>query len=415
MKMKVQKFKMAILLVFFSLLMVKSFGQIIYVQYDDDGKVKRYPALKMEGEKWYYNHNEASNPEWGKLTNPFYISESGDLTDADYVKIGWYVGNSFYLMNGWVVLDGEKQYYKSKEIIYNENEIAARFCNDARFFIVPTSNHKIYKLQFNNRQNGGRETIFEFQLGNLAFNKKTAVAMFSYIKLISEGSIKPCGYGEDDWRPELISKYEEEKRKQERAAMLEQERIAEEMRQKEYQRRQDSINLAKQQKIEKEENDYRQMIDGMKSKPFTEIEQNFAGSWEFKSEKIFTNDAIYIFREEYKVNLDRTYTYKSYLTKWLETPIYREYNEKGIWEIKDNTFYAYINEEDGKPSKRIDPLVFDKISAKKASRTAKLFDDLPPLLLKGKKVAGPMSFNNIFDANSANELRNGNNQFRPVK
>jgi len=347
-----------------------------------------------------------------KGVRPSHISESGDLADADFVKIGWYVGNSFYLMNGWVVLDGEKHFYKSKEMIYNENEIAGRFCNDARFFIVPTSNHSIYELQFNNRQNGGRETIFEFQLENLAFNKKTAVAMFSFIKLISERSIKPCGSGDDDWRPELISKYEEEIRKQERAARMEQERIAEEKRIKKYQREQDSIRLAKQQKIEKEENDYLQMINGVKSKPFTEIEQNFAGSWEFKSGKIYTNDAIIIFFEEFNVQPDRTYTYKAYFKKWLEPQIYREYNEKGIWEIKDNTFYEYINEENGKPSKRLDKLVFDKISAKKASRT--INENGMSVVVRGKKVSGPYSFKNILDSNSANEILNGNNTFTPV-
>jgi len=162
----------------------------------------------------------------------------------------------------------------------------------------------------------------------------------------------------------------------------------EEDRLKAYQREQDSIRMAK----EKVENDYIQMINGVKSKPYTETERNFAGSWEFKSEKIYAADGIFIFFEEFKVQLDRTYIYKSYFKKWLETQIYKEYNEKGIWEIKDNTFYAYINEEDGKPSKRIDPLKFDEISKKKAIRTVEIFTDIPPVKLTGKKVAEPVGF-----------------------
>lgn len=154
-------------------------------------------------------------------------------------------------------------------------------------------------------------------------------------------------------------------------------------------REQESIRMAK----EKEENDYIQMINGVKAKPFTETERDFIGNWEFKSSKIFTNaNEILIFEEFYTVNSDRTYIYKSYFRKWLEKPIYTEYSEKGIWEIKDNTFYAYINEEDGKPSKRIDPLKFDNISEKKANRTLKLFNDLPPIKLSGKKVSKASSF-----------------------
>lgn len=158
---------------------------------------------------------------------------------------------------------------------------------------------------------------------------------------------------------------------------------ANEERIKAFERKQDSIRMAK----EKVENDYIQMINSVKSKQFTETEHNFTGTWEFKSEKIYTNDAIIIFYEDFKLNSDRSYTYKSYFKKWLESPVYKEYNEKGIWEIKDNTFYAYINEENGKPSKRIDPLKFDEISKKKASRTVQLFIDTPPVKVNGKKVS----------------------------
>lgn len=154
-------------------------------------------------------------------------------------------------------------------------------------------------------------------------------------------------------------------------------------RQKAYEQKRDSTKMAK----EKAEKDYIQMINDVKSKPYTETERDFAGNWEFKSEKIYTKDEILIFFEEFKVNTDRTYTYKSYFKKWLENPVYKEYTEKGNWEIKDNTFYAYINEENGQPSKRIDPLKFDEISKKKASRTVQLFIDTPSVKVNGKKVS----------------------------
>lgn len=131
------------------------------------------------------------------------------------------------------------------------------------------------------------------------------------------------------------------------------------------------------------------VIISVKNKPLSSVETNFIGYWELKSEKIFSNtntNEIFVFEEFFDVKSDRSYTYRAYFRKWLEKSNIMEYNEKGLWEIKDNTFCAYINEEDGKPSTRIDKLKFDAISDKKASRTVKLLTDVPPIKISGKKV-----------------------------
>lgn len=140
----------------------------------------------------------------------------------------------------------------------------------------------------------------------------------------------------------------------------------------------------------------------IKNAPLSSAESNFVGKWTFESKNIYSkNGDILIFEETFLVNSDRTYSYESKFRKWLDKNYFGEYKEKGSWELKDNIFIAYINEENGKPSDRIDKLQFDNIGDKKASRTL-LFTGVEPVKIIGKKV--PIS---SFDDNTMKSILEG--------
>lgn len=390
-----------ITIIFFFLQICNSNAQFIYVKYKSGGVNHRYPILKIDGDKCFINSDEAK-ANWDKFY-PFFVSDNGDLYDAEQEKIGWYNGDDFYLMEGWVVSDNRKSYYTHKEMIYSKNEITGRMCNGQRFWFVVQSDGITYLQQAENRRSKTRDDGFSVELVGLNMDKKIAAALFWRFKII-QNDLGPCGFGTEDDRGELYSKMEsaeeiQTRKQKEVDARIETLRIQVEARKKKYEGEQDSIRIAK----EKVENDYIQRINEVKAKAFTKPETDFVGNWEFKSNKIYTQaNEILIFEELLTVNRDRTYVYKSNFRKWLEKSIYQEYNEKGIWEIKDDTFYAYISEENGKPSKRIDNLKFDSLSGKKASRTLIISQDISPVKMNGKKVA-----KTYFDADTFKSINDG--------
>lgn len=133
-------------------------------------------------------------------------------------------------------------------------------------------------------------------------------------------------------------------------------------------------------------------IKELASKPLTEVEKLFIGKWKFESKSIYMNNGeIYTMEEVWLVNADRTYSYESRFQKFLEKSYLNEYKEKGVFEIEQDSFgdmyvVAYILEEQGKSSSRVDKMKFDKIDAKKASRTIKFNDAKYPVKLNGKKI-----------------------------
>jgi uncharacterized protein (TIGR02145 family) len=133
-------------------------------------------------------------------------------------------------------------------------------------------------------------------------------------------------------------------------------------------------------------------IKELGSKPLSEIEKSFTGKWKFESKSIYMNNGeIYTMEEVWTVNSDRTYSYESRFQKFLEKSYLNEYKEKGVFEIEQDSYgdmyvVAYITEEQGKSSSRIDKMKFDEIDAKKASRTIKFNDAKYPVKLKGKKM-----------------------------
>jgi hypothetical protein len=97
--------------------------------------------------------------------------------------------------------------------------------------------------------------------------------------------------------------------------------------------------------------------------------------------------------ENFKLYKDRTYEYysKEYVGR-LHTNLYgyrytinKEYNEKGVWELKDNNLILFIVEENGKKTRRIDTsVIFEELKLKKALR--KLTYENIEFILKGKKT-----------------------------
>lgn len=196
-------------------------AQYVYSTIESNGKTIHNPNLKKEGSKWYYSDGVA-NPEWGKTTDPFYINADGELFDGNQEKIGWYEGNDFYLMTGWVVLDNQKTYYRHKELIYNPNEIAFRFCSDVRGWLVSKGDNKTYYLQLWDKIEEKRKTIITYDLVGLEMNKNTAVAIFELIKILAKDT-SPCGFDEEDDRPALTAetpKTEKEKKYESANALL---------------------------------------------------------------------------------------------------------------------------------------------------------------------------------------------------
>jgi hypothetical protein len=128
------------------------------------------------------------------------------------------------------------------------------------------------------------------------------------------------------------------------------------------------------------------------ARPLSEIENLFVGEWVFKSKYIYLNDGqIYTLEENWLVNADRTYVYKSRFKKYLLNKYFEEFLEKVKFVIFNDTsseilLVAHINEENGKPSSRIDKMKFDKISNTKASRTLNFKSAKYPVKTKGKKV-----------------------------
>ena len=146
---------------------------------------------------------------------------------------------------------------------------------------------------------------------------------------------------------------------------------------------QESIRQAKT----KEEADYLEFINKLKTSTLSSSEIEFIGKWEFKSEKIVSEgNEVILYEEIFIVKADRSYSYTSYFRKGIKKLIYDEYYEKGYWELKNNAFYAYIQDENGKPSKRIDILKFNELSDNKASRTLKVFEDYPAVEIQGIKL-----------------------------
>lgn len=184
--------------------LIDCIGQYVNCKYTKDGVEQSYPVLKKSGGTWYWNSREAKNPRWESETYPFYINAEGELFDVNQVKIGWYINDDFYLMDGWVVLNNKKTYYKHKEMIFKLNEITGRTCSDSKFWFVSKGDTKHYLFQTADKINGGRKTVLSLELVNLEMDKVTAVALFEFIKMGLKDT-DPCGFGSDDVRPEFTT------------------------------------------------------------------------------------------------------------------------------------------------------------------------------------------------------------------
>jgi len=178
-------------------------GQYVYCKYTKDGVENKYPVLKKSGNTWYWNSRATKNPKWESETYPFYINSEGELFDVNQVKIGWYINDDYYLMDGWVVLDNKKTFYKHKEMIFKPDEITGRTCSDQRFWFVSKGDNKNYVFQTTDKING-RKTVLSLELVNLVMDKITAVALFEFIKM-GRNDTDPCGFGSDDVRPEFTT------------------------------------------------------------------------------------------------------------------------------------------------------------------------------------------------------------------
>ncbi|MFM7710188.1 MAG: hypothetical protein ACKO5C_04670 [Ferruginibacter sp.] len=234
------------LVLFFAIMMgfllnnVNVFSQFVYVSYNINNKKHRFPILKFEGEKCYWN-NEESDLKW--RNTPFRISDKFDYANLDYEDllerasqrkivnvgmkfeqfvdsvysnergnarlydaagemIGWFNGNDFYMQSGWVVLDNKKKYYSHKEFIYNEKLITGRSCSGQKFWITQQKDSKTYLQEAENRIDGTKTKGLSFDLVNVQMSKKVATAIFWWFKMIN-GDTAPCGYGEADDRPDF--------------------------------------------------------------------------------------------------------------------------------------------------------------------------------------------------------------------
>lgn len=181
---------------------------------------------------------------------------------------------------------------------------------------------------------------------------------------------------------------------------------ANEERIKAFERKQDSIRMAK----EKVENDYIQMINGVKAKPLTEIERNFIGNWEFKSD-IYVIYFAYRIREEFSFKPDRSFSHE--VTNYSIFYGYGaekesksdQYVESGVWELSGTKLTLYLMEKDKQKIMKTTYIQFSEINKKNAKRNLivnNYFNSTydKPLIMKGKKVSNFSSF----DSNSAKTI-----------
>lgn len=194
-----------ILFIIISILSISIKAQVgfIYIKYSSsDGVSHKFPILKIDGEKCIKNKNE-TKPNWDEYY-PFFVNVNGELFDADQVKYGWYDGDNFLLMDGWVVLDNKKSYYTHKEMIYSKNEIAWRTCNGQKWWFVLKPDGT-YLQQVQNKMTKVREDgKIKIILVGLSMNKKNAVALFNTFKMIFDDT-NPCGFGSEDDRGEFLN------------------------------------------------------------------------------------------------------------------------------------------------------------------------------------------------------------------
>ncbi len=139
---------------------------------------------------------------------------------------------------------------------------------------------------------------------------------------------------------------------------------------------------------EKNEKDYIDSLDRIKSIPLSVIETDIVGNWEFKSSNLPIKkgeSSTYIIRETFKLNSDRTYDY--FFELLMESYSYGSgysyygleyFKEFGIWELKNSILTMHIKSIisnrkryqglDLMPLERIKLLKFDKISKNRAKR-----------------------------------------------
>jgi len=371
-------------------------AQYVFSTLEINGKTVRYPALKMEGSKWYYNSEGTQNPEWGITTNPFYINANGELFDGNQEKIGWYVGDDFYLRTGWVVLDNKKQYYKHKELIYNSSEVAFRFCSDQRAWLVSQDNNKTYQLQVWDKIDETRKSIITYDLVGLEMNKNTAVAIFELIKILSK-DIAPCGFDEEDDRPELTLKVPEtqkEKEKRESEQFINE--VNEELAKwKEEDRLRDSAYNAQNDK----EVAYKNEIIALKKYPLSTEENSIVGIWKLKSDIHVNINIPFLIREEIVLNSDRTFNHKVIFLTVNESygsqneSEAEEYAETGVWEFSGSKLTLYADKINRKPVTKTNIVQFSTINTKKAEHYIQTSDysykrwTERPIIVKGKRYS----------------------------
>lgn len=408
---------------------INSNGEIdgLYIKYSEDGKTiieriiyvngsKHGPAEENNSSGNYFNGMKEG--EWisshfwgesisiknyskGKLNGTWIVysdeTRSKILEYSEYYNGELHGKYSLYFDNGSVkedgnYINGEKNGFwveYSQDLVTNKNIFSeghyingnkdGEWSNYGKCYanFIGGSPLPSYTFEPNNSENPQHYGIF-------AGNQDKIGPKEGYIALFNNGRYVR------DYNPI------EEKRKQELANKIEKERIAEENRLKKIQKQQDSIRLAEEMKIleqeriqdslyreeqkkaEKEKNEYFERLDSIRNIPLNEVERKFAGRWKAKY-KTHINNTTNILIEEFNIDCDRTYTYRVYNMLY-------EYNEKGVWILKNNTLYKYIYEEDGKLSMRSESLVFDRISRKKMTRIASIKDH-PPIRIKSKKVA----------------------------
>jgi len=391
----------------FTLLSVDCHSQFVYVRNTNNNSTSYYPALKKEGNKWNVNLKEEAKPNWGQGTYPFFINDEGELFDGQQEKFGWYIGDNFYLMTGWVVLNNEKEYYKNKELIYSESEIVFRVCSGQKLWIVPLGDDKTYKLLTEDKINGGQKYLFDLVLSDIKMDKVTAVAIFQMIKIFLNDTA-PCGYGAEDDRGELTNKIPETE--QEKSARELKESMEKYDRLKEQWAREDRIKDSIRQAEATEEKQYTEMLIRLKETPLSAEELEFTGRWEFVSGNLNPPTDIWslTYFEYITINKDRSFEYKSYF--YFYKPYYdgvkKDYYEcTGTWEIKDNVLHTYIANKNyyhveraipgeskntlriAREEKRNAAIAFDELSSKKAIRSVNFYRNGPVVQLKGKKIS----------------------------
>jgi hypothetical protein len=333
-------------LIFLLLICYKyNYTQIVYINVNG----KYIQALTKEGNKWEIQKDYYKNSLL--RYDPFYINNEGEIFDASEMKFGWYVGFDFYTMNGWVVENNIKKYYKHKELIYNESQIVFQFCNGLKSWIIPNKKSH-YDVMIEEKINGEKKLLFSLKLENLEMDKITALAIYRMIKEMGNDKVS-CGYGEHDDRDILSFETKAEKMKRIEKENIENEKRYNERIEKE-RKIKDSIAMDEIRKEKQREIEFNEKMKSIKYAPLSITETGLVGNWEFISEPIDTDPTSnkYKIIENFKIYKDRTYEYysKEYVGR-LHTNLYgyrytinKEYNEKGVWELKDNNLIEFIIE-----------------------------------------------------------------------